>query len=89
MGQLGVAAVSLKSCSLISFHGMLSVRDQKFIIVIFHKLKLLASVKLFIGKKEKKKRKECLFKIMVYCKTLLTLKLEVSSPLASKKKAQA
>lgn len=58
MGQLGVAAVSLKSCSLISFHGMLSVRDQKFIIVIFHKLKLLASVKLFIGKKEKKKREK-------------------------------
>lgn len=58
MGQLGVAAVSLKSCSLISFHGMVSVRDQKFIIVIFHKLKLLASVKLFIGKKEKKKREK-------------------------------
>lgn len=91
MGKLGVAVESLKSCSLISFHRMVSVRDQKFIIVIFHKLKLLASDKLFIGKKKKKREKNVYLRLWctAYCKTLLTLKLEVSSPLASKNKAQA
>lgn len=68
-GQLGVAVESLKSCSLISFHGMVSVRDQKFVILIFHKLKFLASDKLFIGKKKKNREKN------VYLRLWYTAKL--------------